>query len=99
MKKKLIALLAVTVVATSSVYAANPVSDWLNKTANSIEKINSDANKASAQAESDKQSFIAKWKAKRAEAKAQRDAKKAAVKNEVKETKNAFQRLFTWDWN
>ena len=43
---------------------------------------------------------------KRAEAKAKRDAQQAQVKakqdalnKEVTETKNAFKRLFTWDWN
>ena len=99
MKKKLIALLAITVIASSSVYAANPVSNWLNKTADSIEKVNTNVNKSTAKAESDKQSFIARWKAKRAEAKAQKEAQKEAVQKEVKETKNAFQRLFTWDWD
>ena len=99
MKKKLIALLTVTVIASSSVYAANPVSNWLNRTADSIEKVNTDVNKSQAKAEKDRQSFIAQWKAKRAEAKAQRKAEEKAFKNEVKETKNAFKRLFTWDWD
>ena len=102
MKKNLIALLAVTILSVSAVNAAtatNPVARWLNNTADSIERVNTDINKSQAKAESDRQSFIAKWKAQRAEAKAQREAKKAAVQTEVKETKNAFKRLFTWDWD
>lgn len=101
MKKNLISLLTVAVVLVSAANvasASNPVSNWLNRTANSIEKVNSDVNKTTAQAEADRQSFLDRWKAKRQEAKARREAKEATVNKEIKETKNAFQRLFTWDW-
>lgn len=102
MKKNLIALLAVVVLSATAVNAAtaqNPIARWLNNTADSIERVNTDINKSQAKAEKDRQSFIAKWRAKRAEARAQREADKKALESEVKETKNAFKRLFTWDWD
>lgn len=103
MKKNLIALLAVAVLSVSAASAAttatNPIARWLNNTADSIERVNTDVNQSAAKAESDKQSFIARWKAQRAEAKAQREAQKKAIDNEIKGTKNAFKRLFTWDWD
>ena len=88
MKKTLVALMAAVMLSTTAVYASNPVSNWLNKTADSIESTNKSV-------KSEEQSFFAKWKAKRNEAKAKNDA----AKREVTETKNAFKRLFTWDWN
>lgn len=92
MKKTLIALMAAVLLSATSVYASNPISNWLNRTADQIETTNSSV-------KSEEQSFFAQWKAKRAEAKAQREANKKALQNEVKETKNAFKRLFTWDWD
>ncbi len=98
MKKTLIALMAAVLLSTTAVYASNPVSNWLNKTADSIESTNKSV-------KAEEQSWISQWKAKRAEAKAKRDAQEAQVKakqnavnKEVTETKNAFKRLFTWDW-
>ena len=91
MKKNLVALLAVVMLSTTAVYASNPVSSWLNKTADSIESTTSNTAKS---VKNEEQSWISQWKAKRAEAKAKRDA----ANKEVTETKNAFKRLFTWDW-
>jgi hypothetical protein len=98
MKKTLVALMAAVLLSTTAVYASNPVSNWLNKTADSIESTNKSV-------KAEEQSWISQWKAKRAEAKAKRDAQEAQVKakqnalnKEVTETKNAFKRLFTWDW-
>ena len=92
MKKTLIALMAAVLLSTTAVYASNPISNWLNKTADSIEATTS---KTTSSVKSEEQSFWAKWKAKRAEAQAKRDN----ANKEVTETKNAFKRLFTWDWN
>lgn len=99
MKKTLVTLMALTMLSTTAVYASNPISNWLNKTADSIESTNKSV-------KAEEQSWIAQWKAKRAEAKARREAnekalnaKTNAVNKEVTETKNAFKRLFTWDWN
>ena len=99
MKKTLIALMAAVLLSTTSVYAANPISNWLNRTADSIESTNKSV-------KAEEQSWFAQWKAKRAEAKARREAqekeiaaRRNAVDNEIKETKNAFKRLFTWDWD
>jgi len=99
MKKTLIALMAAVMLSSTAVYASNPVSNWLNKTADSIESTNKSV-------KSEQQSWFAQWKAKRAEAKARKEAnekaltaKQDAFNKEVKETKNAFKRLFTWDWN
>ena len=88
MKKTLIALMAAVLLSTTSVYASNPISNWLNRTADQIESTNSSV-------KAEEQSFFARWKAKRAEAKAKRDA----ANREVTETKNAFKGLFTWDWD
>ena len=99
MKKTLIAMMAAVLLSTTAVYASNPISNWLNKAADSIESTNKSV-------KSEEQSWISQWKAKRAEAKAKKEAqekaltaKTDAVNKEVKETKNAFKRLFTWDWN
>ena len=54
MKKNLIALLAVVVLSATAVNAAtaqNPIARWLNNTADSIERVNTDINKSQAKAE------------------------------------------------
>ena len=95
MKKTLVTLIALTMLSTTAVYASNPVSSWLNKTADSIESTNKSI-------KSEQDSWTAQAKAKKAEAKAKRDAQEAKAKakqanfnKEVTETKNAFKRLFT----
>lgn len=87
MKKKLVALLAISVLTMSSVYAAEtqgPISKWLNKKTESVAKKEQQTNAQIAARKKAQQEKVAKEKAK-----AQAAQKKAAQKKVERQKKEA----------